>query len=795
MFRQHLKISIRNLVKNKSFSLINITGLSLGLASVMTLGLMVHQYLTADDIQLNKDRMYYLKTYSPDGNSYNQTPFPLLYEIQKSAPEVEAATHIQTWNWPWLQYGKREAQENTIYADTGFFRVFSFELKEGNTATALKGKYNVVISQKVAAQLFGKNSALGKTIVAEDSISLTVSGVLADIPTNSTIKTDVLLNIDLLKDNKDFTEAADWYNTFAENYLLLRKGASPVSLDARMASIVKQFYPEDTKKNTLKSIPFGNRKEEAGADVKTIITGAIAVSIFILLITIVNLLNLNAATTYTRIREVAVRQMIGSGKLNIVVQFCIENALIIITSLVLSFFFFINFLLPQVNTITGSGFGEMLFKWHHDYPVMLVFVIVAFIIVFVAGTFPALHLTSVKVTNAVKGNISNQRVNKSLVRNIFITIQFTLAIVLICVAIVFNSQISYMKSASLGFNKDNIIVANLDLAFKNEKQAGTRFSAVLNSIHANPYVKSVSTSPVIPTAYWQNYNGYSDLETNKKVSLKQASVDAGFAPTYQIELDEGRNFNNDLSASEKNSVLLNQAAVKSFGWTNPVGKQIKASGGGNEVYTVVGIMKDFHYDDLQHPIEPLLHWYQGKPGLENNRYLSIKVDSRHSKDVLTHLENEFKKMPARRPFTYHFMNELVDKQYALLMGILKITNFVALLTIGIACMGIFGLVALFARRRVKEVGIRKVLGASVFSITSLLSKDFIRLVIIAIVLASPVAWWLMNNWLQNFAYRIDMHWWMFALAGLIATVIALITVSLQSIKAATASPVKSLRTE
>ncbi len=794
MFRQHFKISTRNLLKNKSFSLINIIGLSLGLASVMTLGLMVHQYLTTDDIQVNKDRMYYLKTYSPDGNGYRQTPFPLLYEIQKSAPEVEAATHIQSWYYPWLQYDKKEAQEKTIFADTGFFRVFSFELKEGNRATALKDKYNIVLSSKVAAQLFGKNPALGKTIMADDSIPLTVSGVLAEIPTNSTIRTEVLLSMDLLKDNKDFIQAADWYNTFAENYLLLRIGANPAILDAKIARIVKQFYAEDNRKNTVKTAPFSNMKDEAGADVKTIITGAVAASVFILLIIIVNLLNLNAATMYSRTKEVGVRQMIGSGKRNIVIQFCIENALIILFSLVAGFFFFAYVLLPQVNAITGSGFEEMWFNWHHDYPVVLVFVIVAFIIVLIAGTYPALHLTSVKVTDAVKGNTSNQAANKSFVRNFFITVQFTLAIVLICVAIVLNSQISYMKTASLGFDKDNIIVANLDLAFKNEKQAESQFNAMVNSLKANSYVKSVSTTPVIPTAYSQNYNSYTDLETNKKTGLKQVSVDAGFAPTFQIPVYTGRNFNDVLSSGEKNNVILNEAAVKAYGWADPVGKQIRANGE-NVIYTVIGVTRDYHYDNLQYPIEPVIHSYSGKAGLENNRYLSIKVDGRHSQAVAAQLENAFKNMSSRRHLTWHLMNELVDNQYTLVMGILKITNYVALLTIGIACMGIFGLVALFAHRRVKEVGIRKVLGASVLNITSLLSKDFIRLVIIAFVIASPAAGWLMSKWLQNFAYRIDMHWWMFALAGLVAVAIALVTVSFQAIKAALANPVKSLRTE
>ena len=793
MFKQHLKISIRNLWKNKSFSVINIVGLSLGLASVMTLSLLVHQYLTTDDIQINKQRMYYLKTYTPEGDSYKATAFPLLYEIQKSIPEVEAATHIQSWNWPWLKYGDKEAQEKTTYADTGFFKVFSFPFAEGNAAIALKEKYSVVISQKVAAQLFGKERALGKTVMADDSIPLTVTGVLAAIPSNSTIKAEVILPMAFLNDNKDFAGMADWYNTFAENHLLLRKGADPKLLDTKIARIVKQFYAEEHKNSIVKTVPFADIKQEAGANVKAIITGAVAASVFILLIIIVNLLNLNAATMFSRTKEVAVRQMIGSGKLTIAAQFCLENALIILTSLAVGFLFFINFLLPKVNEITTSGFGEVGFTWFHDYPVIIVFLVVAIIIILIAGTYPALHLTSVKVTDAVKGHISNRQ-HRGFMRSFFITVQFTLAVVLICVSIVLNTQMNYMRSASLGFDKENVLVAKLDLAFKNEKQAAARFDVVLNALKNNPYVKSFSTSQVIPTAYNENYNDYADVETGKKIHLRQVSTDAGYTHTFSIPVTAGRNFNDALAATENKNILLNKTAVKAFGWTNPIGKQIKAGGEG-ETYTVVGVMEDFHYADLQQPVEPLVHGFSGKSGLQYNKYLNVRMEGRHSKNVLSMLENEFKALPSRRPFTYHFMSDLVDEQYTLLTGILKITNYIALLTIGIACMGMFGLIALFARRRVKEIGVRKVLGASVLNITSLLSKDFIRLVTIAVVIASPVAWWLMSKWLQDFAYRIDMQWWMFAGAGLLAIVIALITVSFQAIKAAVANPVKSLRIE
>jgi putative ABC transport system permease protein len=278
------------------------------------------------------------------------------------------------------------------------------------------------------------------------------------------------------------------------------------------------------------------------------------------------------------------------------------------------------------------------------------------------------------------------------------------------------------------------------------------------------------------------------------VSLRQEPADAGYVPTYQIPIIQGKNFNDNLAASEKNAVLINRAAMDAFGWKNAVGKQIKAKGENGTAYTVIGVMENFHYQDLQNNIEPLVQWYGGKANLRN-RYLSVRTDPGYIKPVMNKLEQEFKTMPSRRDFSYELMSSRVDEQYALLDGILKVTNYIALLTILIAAMGMFGLISLFAKQRVKEIGIRKVLGASVSGIVKLLSTDFLLLVGIAVIIATPLAWYIMNNWLQDFAYRINISWWMFCMSGVIAILIALITVSFQSIKAAIANPVESLRSE
>jgi putative ABC transport system permease protein len=793
MFKIYFRTGLRNLIRHRSASLINLIGLTLGLSAIMVLSVLLYQYITANGQFKEKNRMYYVKSVTPDGRASSQTPFPFLYEAIKTSPQLAAGTHLLTWNRPWLKVGDKEFQESTYFVDPGFFRVFSFPLEAGNPVTALKEKNSIVLSHEMAEKLFGSIDPVGKTLTMDDSLPMTVTAVMQSIPSNTTFRPEVVLTTALLQDNKDFAAAADWYNTFSENYLLVEPGADTARLNAQLNAVAQAHYNPANKKVRLYLVPYTSFiKEEAGNIIQVMVKGEVAMIGFILLVMVANLLNLNAATLFSRHKEVAVKKMMGGTKKHILLQFCIENFILVAASVMLAFLLFQSVLLPYINTLVGTRFGNIVVNLRHDYPLALVFLLTGLLIVVVVGSYPAFHLNSLKVMDAIKGKSRNQ--GSYLTRNVFITLQFVLAITFIAITLILNGQIRHMKTATLGFDKDNVLAIPLGMAFKDPKAANARFDVLLNDLRNNPYVQGISTSDDYPTAYSYNYNNYFDPATGRELNFRHAYTDAGLLSTYKIPLIEGRDFVNGSEPAGMQEIIINKRAVEALGWKGPVvGRHLKARGG-DGTYTVVGVMDDFHYQDLTRNVEPLMHHYGGRQQLGAN-CLSVRVDPRHSKEILAQLEAGFKAMPARRSFRYEYISDRIQQQYALLDGIGKATNYVALLTIFIASMGLFGLTALFTRQRVKEIGIRKVLGASPAGIVALLSRSFIFLVGIAVLIAAPLAWFVMDRWLRDFAYRISVQWWMLLGAGAIACTIALVTVGFHAIRAAIANPVDSLRSE
>jgi len=794
MLKNHLKLSFRNLWKNKLLSFLNFLGLSIGIASVLTLLFSVYAYYTADTNILEQENIYYLKTHLADGNDYNEAVYPLLDKIKSTSPEVEAGTHLHGWGDIWLEVEDKEFQNRTDYADPEFFEVFGLPLKHGNQSTALSEKYSIVLTDKVSQQLYGNENPVGKTLIAADTLNLTVTGVLEPISPYSAFRMGVLLPNTILKGNPGFERQMNWGDSFSPVYLKLRADANIAQLEKRINQLVQENYTDPTLVDRMELTPHSELRIDAIPVVETIIGGCIAAAFFVLLIVLVNLLNLNMATMFRRTKGIAVRKILGGSKKSVIVQFCLENGLLVFAAILISGVLFLSVNLPRMNDIFGADFGKISFSFSKDYPIVVGIVVLGLLVTLVVGILPTLRFISLPVSKGIKGKIDSAKGN-FFFKNAFIILQFSIAILFICVAIILNQQIGFMKKADLGFERENVIVGNIDLDYKNMDAASSSFSALLDELTANPYVTNVSTSQAVPSDYYFNYTNFYDPNTNTDVRLRRSYTDDGYLKTLKIPIVEGRDFDGALDNGEERSVIINRSAMEAFGWNSIEGKRLKWKNDDSNGHQIVGLMEDFHYQDLQNTVEPLVHYYRDKKDLARHRYLSVRVIEGQEKAVQDMMTTAFAKINSRKTFAQSFLSEKVSGQYRLIEGMLKTVNIVALLTIFISCLGMFGLISFMAKRRIKEIGIRKVLGAGVFKIVVLLSKDYMLLVGIGAILAFPIAWYVMNAWLGSFAYSISIQWWMFALAGLVAFLITSITLGIQAVKSATVNPVKSLRTE
>lgn len=794
MLRNHLKLSFRNLWKNRLLSSLNLLGLSIGIGGVLTLMFSVYAYYVADNMIPDQEHIYYLKTHLADGNDYNEAVYPLLDKIKSTSPEVVAGTHLHGWGNIWLEVGDNEFQKTTTYADPEFFNVFALPLKYGNHNSALNEKYSIVLTDKVSKQLFGEENPVGKSLIAADTLNLTVTGVLEPISPYSSFRLDVLMPNTILKDNIAFKNQNNWDSSFSPVFMKLRPDANIQQFENRVGQLVKENYEDPTVISRMEVIPHNNVRIDSIPVVEIIIAGNIATSIFVLLLVLVNLLNLNTSTMYRRTKDIAVRKILGGGKKGVITQFCLENGILVLLSILISGGLFFGFLLPKLNDIFGAEFGEINFSLANDYPVVIGAILLGVLVTLIVGILPTLRFISLPVSQGIKGKIDSAK-GSFILRNTFIIIQFSIAILFICVAVILNSQISFMKKADLGFEREHVIVGNIDLDYKNLDAATSSFKALLNDLEANPYVTNVATSQAIPSDYYFNYTRFYDANTDRDVRLRRSFTDAGYLSTLKIPIVKGRNFSKEMDGVEERPVIINRTAMAAFGWTTIEGKRLKFKNDDFIGNPVVGVMEDFHYQDLQNAVEPLVHYYRSEDDLDKHRYLTVRVVDSKEKEVKDMIASAFSKIDSRKNYSQSDLSEKVSGQYRLMDGMLKTVNVVALLTIFISCLGMFGLISFMAKRRIKEIGIRKVLGASVLKIVVLLSKDYMILVGIAAFVAFPVAWYMMNAWLGGFAYSISIQWWMFALAGFIALCITAFTLGAQAIKAARANPVKSLRTE
>jgi ABC-type antimicrobial peptide transport system permease subunit len=786
MFRNYLKIAIRNLLKNKGFSFINIIGLSVGMASAILIFLWIYHEMSYDQFHEKKDRIYEAwnkDTFSGKLQCWNTTPKIFARTVERDFPEVEMATRV---NWPsnyLFSIGEKRLTVQGNIVDSNFLNVFSFPLRKGNPNTVLKDMYSIVLTEKTAKSFFGDEDPMGKQVRINDKDNFTVTGILKDLPNNTRFKFSYLLPWAYLRQQGE--DDANWGNNSTRNYVLLKPNASLASIAPKLKTL-KRKYDNNELTNEMFLYPisrwrlyssFTNGVEDGG--LIDFVKMFAVIALFILLIACINFMNLSTARSEKRAKEVGIRKVVGANKGSLVSQFLGESILIALIA------GFLAILLVQLSL---PAFGELTDKvLSIDYSNIYLWLIFFGFVLFtgvIAGSYPAFYLSAFKPVKVLKGTFL--KTDKVITpRKVLVVLQFTFAIILIICTAIVKEQIQHARNRDLGYNKNNLIFHFItgDL----EKN----YPLVKNELLGAGIATSVTRTSAPITQGWSDTWGieWKGKAPDDKTDFDRFSADEDLGTTVGLQFVKGRDFNLKEYPTDSTAMILNESSVKAMGFSDPIGQIVKDNG---KEWHVVGVIKDFILQSPYHPTKPMI--IEGAKGWFN--VIHIKLNEKNTTaDNLKRAETIFKKYNPQYPFEYKFVDEDYAAKFKSEQRTGTLAGLFAGLTIFISCLGLFGLAAYMAESRIKEIGVRKVLGASVTGIAALLSKDFIKLVIISFLLASPVAWWFMHNWLQSYPYRVNIEWWIFAFAAGLSILIALITVSYHAIKAATANPVKSLRTE
>ena len=786
MFKNYLKVALRNIWRSKVFSFINVFGLALGLACSLLIILWVSDELRYDQFHDRGARIYQvMENQSWSGveiNTTQATPGTLAPALKAEIPEVEISAKV-TWDQEDLfTVGDKANKEEGLCASPDFFRIFSFPLVQGNPATAITSPTSVVISQKLAKKYFGSESAaMGKTIRVNNKDNFMVTGVARDVPENSSMKFDYVLPEKYYE--KDNGWLKEWGNNGIQTFALLRANASADRVNAKIKRMVHRH--DSTSANIdLFLHPYTDRYLHGNFENGVLDGGRIeyvrmfsVVAIFILVIACINFMNLATARSAKRAKEVGVRKVVGAGHGLLVGQFIGEAVLIALMGMVLAVVIVLA-LLPTFNTLTEKKVALN----PGDPAVGLTLLGLTVFTGLLSGSYPALFLSSLQPVRVLKGTLKFSS-GAVLFRKGLVVFQFAMSILLIVGTVVVFRQVEYIKSKNLGLNRENLVYLPL------EGDLRQRFDPFKQDLLGAPGIKTVSMASGNAMSVGSSTTSvkWKGKDPTEKILFSQMAVGYDFLEAMGIELKEGRTFSKAFTTDTAN-YIVNEEAARRIGLKPLVGQELTFW---DKTGKIVGIMKDFHTQSLHAPIDPLI--IRLKP--EDTYTVLVRTEPGKTTEALASMEQLARKYNPAYPFKYDFADQEFEQQYKSETVIGQLARYFAFLAIFISCLGLFGLSAFTAEQRTKEMGIRKVLGASVTSLVSLLSKEFLKLVALAFVIAAPIAWYAVNQWLRNFEYKIAVGWWTFAVAGGLALVIALLTVSFQSVKAALTNPVKSLRSE
>jgi putative ABC transport system permease protein len=786
MFKSFIKTAWRNLFRNKSFSVINISGLAIGMAATILILLWIQHELTFDQFHAKKDRISQVwnrDTFDGKLQCWSTTPKIMGPTLKKDFPEVEEISRVHKLDNMLFAIGDKRLKLSGSVVDPGFLHIFSFPLIAGNPKTALDGSASMVLTEKLAKKLFGNEDPMGKTIRFDNADDFTVTGILKDLPNNTRFYNNVEYLIPWAYMKKRGFDDEYWENNSTSNFVLLRSGASLTAFNSKIKNITK----EHTNRKQLTEVflhpiskwhlysRFENGKVAGGRIEIVRIFGIMAA--FILLIACINFMNLSTARSEKRAKEVGIRKSIGAGKFELVRQFLGESILLAAISGVVALVI-VWLSLPAFNVLTE----KRLFLDYGNGYVWVVFLAFVVFTGLLAGSYPAFFLSSFRPVKVLKGTF---KAANALItpRKVLVVMQFTFAIILVISTIIVQRQLKYAQHRQSGYDKENLVYVNF------QGDISKNFNLIKHDLINQRIASTVTRTSSSLTEHWSDSWDFSwaGKDPTAKTDIIRFSADEDLVKLAGMQLAAGRDLNLRLYPTDSSGCLINEAAVKAMGFKEPIGQLIK-----DDDFTmhVVGVIKDFILESPYHPVQPMVIGTRSLGGLH------IKLSkSMPTAQSLAAVEKVFNKYNPEFPFEYQFTDVEYASKFNNERQTATLAGLFAGLTIFISCLGLFGLAAYTAENRIKEIGIRKVMGASVSSITTLLSKDFVKLVLISIVIASPIAWWSMHSWLQQYPYRTSVSWWIFAVAGMLAVLIALATVSFQSIRAARVNPIKSLRAE
>ncbi|HEY9002584.1 MAG TPA: ABC transporter permease [Mucilaginibacter sp.] len=807
MIRNYIKTAFRNLLKNKGFTAINVLRLALGLATCLLIVFYVFDELSYDKYNVNAGRIYRLSTevkFGGNESSSADAPSPTAAALKADFPEVEQVARFRVTGGNQVKKGTQKIQENAmVYADPTIFDVFTLPMIDGNPKTALKDPKTVVITEKIAEKYFNTTNAVGKVLTFNDTSLYKVTGVIKNVPSQSHFHFDFFISTSTIAESRDNA----WLNNNFKTYFLLRPGAGINAFKAKLPQFMYRhagpqllqilhltfdkfeqsgnYYRFNLIPLTKIHLQSNSRDEfEANGNIQTVYIFS-AIAVLILLIACVNFMNLSTARSSNRAKEVGVRKVLGSARKYLIAQFLTESIIVTLAGAVIAVFAAWG-MLPLFNNLSGKELAitSQIIFWL--LPLLVVFILVVGCL---AGSYPALYLSSFQPIEVLKGKLA-AGFKGSMLRNVLVVGQFVISIGLIIGTLVIYNQLKYIENKDVGFDREHV------MSVWDTWTLGNKAKTFKQEVKQLAGVQSVSMTGYLPTSNIENNSSISkDPVLDQKHSILSALwfVDEDYIPTMNMKVIAGRNFSNQM-ATDSTAIIINEAAAKLLAFSNPLDQKLYLPQDNMakvmKPYHIVGVVKDFNFKSLRENVTPVILFNGDDRGA-----LNIRIKSSDIKALEEQIRAKWMELSPNHAFNYLFMDAEFDKLYRAEQRTGQIAVSFTSLAIIIACLGLFGLAAYAAEQRTKEIGIRKVLGANVSNIVGMLSKDFIRLVVIAILVAVPLSWYFMHQWLQGFAYHQNVQWWIVAVAGLGAIVIAFVTISFQSIKAALTNPVKSLRSE